>query len=100
MARKKEQTDVQLSPVDKTYEPRPLETRSAEDTAAAEGRVGEDQIPDYHQENPTLDTSGPEHDPEVQLQLRQKILSAVEKEAAKHASENPVYNPDIVVDES
>jgi hypothetical protein len=32
-----------------------------------------DQIEDYHKKHPTLDTSGPEHDPEVQAELAHKV---------------------------
>lgn len=59
-----------LAPVDQ-YDEDPGNVRSEEETAAAEGRADAvDQIPDYHDEHPTLDTSGPEHDPAVQAKLR------------------------------
>lgn len=70
MPRKKATSDIDLAPVD-NYPEKTDDVRSEEDTLKAEGRQNQvDQNPTYHQDFPTLDTSGPEHDPQVQLSLR------------------------------
>lgn len=48
--------------------------RSYEDAKAPEVEEAPqvDQIKDYHKDNPTLDTSGKEHDPEFQSDLLAK----------------------------
>jgi hypothetical protein len=63
-------TKPQIAKVD-TYEPRPLKDALAKDADAPREQV--DQIEDYHKKHPTLDTSGPEHDPEVQAELAHKV---------------------------
>lgn len=42
----------------------------AKDPNADEPRNQRDQIEDYHQTHPTLDTSGKEHDPEYQAKVQ------------------------------
>lgn len=63
------------------------EPRSVEDTVIAEGRTVPDQIPDYHDRFPTLDTSGPEYDPEVQQKLRDDYYSLVTADEQKVLTE-------------
>lgn len=59
-----------LAPVDE-YDEKSDDVRSEEETVAAEDRSDQvDQIADYHDTHPTLDTSGPEHDPEVQAKVK------------------------------
>lgn len=67
---KKADAQVELAPVD-DYPEVSNEQRTAEETALAEARFQGDQNPTYHQDFPTLDTSGPEHDPLVQQELIQ-----------------------------
>lgn len=69
MPRKKSETGVQLAPVD-DYPEKTDDVRSDEETAKIENRNQPDQNPTYHKDHPTLDTSGPEHDPQVQMTLR------------------------------
>lgn len=56
----------QIATVD-DYPERPYDEARAKDADTPREQV--DQIADYHEKNPTLDTSGPEHDPEVQAEL-------------------------------
>ena len=70
----KSKSDVTLATTDGTYEEAPYVERSEEDTLRAEGRATVDQIPDYHDTHPTLDTSGPEHDVEKQQALKDAYL--------------------------
>lgn len=93
MARsKKTESTVELAPVEDADErPYAEAVRSPEDTAAVEARFHLDQIEDYHAENPTLDTSGPEHDPEVQREVRMQALEPLMK-AAKDAADQPRYS--------
>jgi hypothetical protein len=77
-----------IAKVDKPGEE--AQVRSLEETLAIEARVAEDQIPDYHKTHPTLDTSGPEHDPEVQQALIQQAIKAAgpsKKEIAAQVEE-------------
>ncbi len=87
MAKKDDEEAPRLADVAK-YDDKPAPVRSMEDTAAAEARAGiPDQDPTYHERDATrtLDTSGPEHDPEVQQALRSEVLQARANEAAKIA---------------
>ena len=66
-----------LAPVD-DYAAKDDDARSEEETVAAEDREGQvDQIADYHDTHPTLDTSGPEHDPEVQAKVKGQTSAVV-----------------------
>lgn len=91
----KNDNKVTLAPVS-DYPEQSTQIRSVEETLAVEGRVQGDQIPDYHTVNKTLDASGPEHDPEVQAELRAQALAALApskkeiKEQVKNAKENSV----------
>ncbi len=73
--RSKDVEGVSLAPVAASRQA-PAATRSDEDTAAAEGRVQVDQDPDYHKNHPTLNATGPEHDPKVQQRLREAAAKA------------------------
>lgn len=75
----------QLAPVD-DYPEKYDDERDEVETMAAERRnLQTDQLPYYHEEWPTLDISGPEHDPEVIAELQRSIFEAEEKEATKLA---------------
>lgn len=77
--------DITLAPVDK-YKAE-SEHRSPEETVLAEGRVGQtDQIEDYHEVHPTLDTTGPEHDPALRDRLLAEAQKAPSKTAVKEAA--------------
>lgn len=75
---KKDPTKGLMLGTAETADPSPVEAatepRSEEETALAEARYAPDQIADYHDTHPTLDTSGPEHDPEVQQALREQYV--------------------------
>lgn len=89
-----------LAPVD-DYDEKTDDVRSEEETAAAEGRADAvDQIPDYHETHPTLDTSGPEHDPEVQQQLQTEAAGVSSTVPVPSAVVTPpqVNPPDINTD--
>lgn len=84
MPKKTEKVTLELDPVEDVYPPKTDDQRSLEETLLAEGRANAvDQDPDYHRTHPTLDTSGPEHDPEVVAELR---ASAAAAEARKMKS--------------
>jgi hypothetical protein len=85
-----------LAPVD-DYPVKDNDVRSEEETIAAEGREGAvDQIPDYTEQHPTLDTSGPEHDPEVQQALRDQAAGVAVPVAPQPPARvvPPQSNPD------
>lgn len=96
MPRKRQQEPttkgVELAPVD-DYEERPMETADTEEAdielRAVEmvGRPEQDQIPDYHQENPTMDKSGPEHDMDVHRELSRQVWEKESRTARKQARE-------------
>lgn len=89
-------TKPKIAPVDDYG--KPSEVRSLEETILVEARIQEDQIPDYHQTHKTLDTSGPEHDPEVQNALREEALRTAtglsKTEAKKIAKEQKAAEGD------
>lgn len=64
-------TKPHLAKVD-DYPERPY--KDAVDKDADTPREQVDQIEDYHKKNPTLDTSGPEHDPDVLANLSEKAV--------------------------
>lgn len=66
-----------FDPVDE-YPEKTDDIRSDEESIRAERRTYQDQIVDYHEVNPTLDTSGPEHDPDEVEKLRREAIGAVE----------------------
>jgi hypothetical protein len=77
---------VVFDPVD-DYEESPPVQRSTEDTAVAEARLQEDQIPDYHKENPTLEP-GPAHEADpVELAMKKARPLAREIKAEVRAEE-------------
>lgn len=88
MPRRKNTVDgVTYDPVD-DYEENGSEVRTLEEHLAAEARFDQvDQIPDYHETNPTLDTSGPEFDPEFVQSLREKAVGRDVQKAAKEAAQ-------------
>lgn len=77
MTKRSTHAEPTLAPVD-DYPPRPDDDalRTLEQTLAAEARYAQDQNRTYHQDNPTLDTSGPEYDPVVQERLRREAAEA------------------------
>ena len=77
---------VQLAPVDK-YVPNGDQVRTTQESLLAEGRVGvTDQIPDYHEKNPTLDASGPAYDQAVHDALIAQATPAPKKADLKAAA--------------
>lgn len=81
----KQNDKAQVVPVDK-YEERPDASRTVEENVLAEGRaLRTDQIPDYHQKNPTLDAKSIPSQDEITEAVQGEAIKAAKKATTKDA---------------
>lgn len=78
---------LKVAPVD-SYKERPLDkaVRTVEDHVLAEGRADrEDQIPDYHEKNPTLDPDSSPSQVEIDKAVTASARTTPKAKAVKDA---------------